>query len=310
MKIKSLIIILTLITNFSFGQQFTDLYGDYLGQTPPSDTAIVFAPGIISISGSSEYICSVHPSMKLIVWTSGKDSEKTIDQKNKKLFYTKREADKWSEPEQLLFSDIYSEEEGIFSLDGTRLFYSSNRPNQDDTDLWYVEISEEGWKQPQKLEIPSIPDGRQIYATSTNDGTLYFSSRKTTGDDRQYRIYCSKKINEKYSKPEFIMDGAHTYIHPEGKYFLTEYYDTKGDGIVDIGICFKRKDNSFSKPINLGNKINTKFIETCATLSPDLKYIFFSRSDEPNRKSNIYWVSSVIIDEIENEYWKNEKFIK
>lgn len=308
MRTKCLIIILTLITNFSFGQELTDLYGDYLGQTPPRDTAIIFAPEIISTTGSSEYICTVHPNMNLIVWTSGKDSGKTINQKNKRLFYIERVDSVWTKPKQLLFSDKFSEEEGIFSSDGTRLFYSSNRPNQYDTDLWYVEISDEGWKQPQKLEIPAMPEGRQIYVTTTTDGMLYFSSRKTTGDDKRYRIYRSKKINNKYSKPEFIMDGAHTYFHPEGKYFLTEYYDTKGDGKVDIGICFKLKDNSFSEPINLGDRINSKYTETCATLSPDLKYIFFSRYNEPNRKSNIYWVKSDIIEEIENEYRRNESF--
>jgi len=39
----------------------------------------------------------------------------------------------------------------------------------------------------------------------------------------------------------------------------------------------------------MGDKINTPFGETCASLSPDGKYIFFSRYDEPGEKSNIYW---------------------
>ena len=42
---------LIVITSITYAQntiQFIDLYGDYLGQTPPGDTAVVFAPGIIS----------------------------------------------------------------------------------------------------------------------------------------------------------------------------------------------------------------------------------------------------------------------
>ncbi|MFA8434549.1 MAG: hypothetical protein ACEPOZ_08545 [Marinifilaceae bacterium] len=306
MRIKGLITILTLISNFSFGQQLSNLYGDYLGQITPGDSAIVFAPDIISITGSSEYICSVHPSMKLIVWTSGKKSGKIIDNKYKKLFYLKRDSNIWNQPKQLLLSDEFSEEEGIFSSDGTKLFYSSNRPNKYDPDLWCAEISEEGWKQAQKLVIPSMLEGRQIYVTTTNDGTLYFSSRKLMGKDRKYRIYCSKKINGKYSKPTFVMEGAHSFVHPEGKYILLDIHDEKGDGKMDIGICFKLDNNSFSKPINLGNKINTNFNETCATLSPDLKYIFFSRYNEPDQNSNIYWISSQIIDETEKEFRKNK----
>ena len=48
--IGGLLILLFLCVNLSSGQQFTDLYGDYLGQTPPGDTPAVFAPGIVSTS--------------------------------------------------------------------------------------------------------------------------------------------------------------------------------------------------------------------------------------------------------------------
>ena len=40
MKKRLVIIILFLTVNFSFGQDFTDLYGDYLGQAPPEDSAV------------------------------------------------------------------------------------------------------------------------------------------------------------------------------------------------------------------------------------------------------------------------------
>jgi hypothetical protein len=51
MKKTLIISLLVLVAQFSFGQQFTDLHGDYLGQTPPGDTPVVFAPGIISKNG-------------------------------------------------------------------------------------------------------------------------------------------------------------------------------------------------------------------------------------------------------------------
>jgi len=50
-----IVIIFVLIAQSSYGQQFTDLYGDYFGQTPPGDSALIFAPGIISLPGRSEY---------------------------------------------------------------------------------------------------------------------------------------------------------------------------------------------------------------------------------------------------------------
>jgi hypothetical protein len=45
---NSILIIVVLVAHRSFGQQFTDLCGDYLEQTPPGDTPVIFAPGFIS----------------------------------------------------------------------------------------------------------------------------------------------------------------------------------------------------------------------------------------------------------------------
>jgi len=286
------------------------LKGDYFGQEFPDSIPEVFAPGIISISGCSDFICSIHSSMELIVWTSGdgRDFGKIINRKYKRLFCMKRVNNIWGSPQQLLLSQEFSEEEGIFSCDGTRLYYSSNRPNLDDTDLWYVEISQDDWKQPQKLEIPYMPEGRQIYVTTTNDGTLYFNSRKTKGDDKGYYIYRSKKMDEKFSKPELLMRGSHPFISPDESFILLNtFMKDNGYGESDIYICFKLENGTFTKPINMGGEINTKFHEACPTLSPDGKYIFFSRYDEPNENCNVYWVSSRIIEKIEREYKKNEK---
>jgi hypothetical protein len=35
--------------------------------------------------------------------------------------------------------------------------------------------------------------------------------------------------------------------------------------------------------------------ETCPSLSPDGRYLFFSRYNEPGGLSNIYWISSAVI---------------
>jgi hypothetical protein len=48
MKKELLIIVLILIAQFSFGQQFTDLYGDYLVQTTSENIPVVYIPEIIS----------------------------------------------------------------------------------------------------------------------------------------------------------------------------------------------------------------------------------------------------------------------
>ena len=60
---------------------------------------------------------------------------------------------------------------------------------------------------------------------------------------------------------------------------------------------FKKKDDTWTKPINLGMTINSKFDETVATVTPDGKYLIFSRRTEGNAL-NLYWVSAEVIENL------------
>lgn len=71
-KKRLLILVFIFIAQSSFGQQFTDLYGDYLGQIPPGDTAVIFAPGIISIENSREHCLAVSPIGDEMFFASGR----------------------------------------------------------------------------------------------------------------------------------------------------------------------------------------------------------------------------------------------
>jgi hypothetical protein len=78
-------------------------------------------------------------------------------------------------------------------------------------------------------------------------------------------------------------------VAPDESYFIFNSNQYSGFGKNDIFIVFRKEDGNWTNPVNMGNKINTNYGETCASLSPDGKYIFFSRYDEPGEKSNIYW---------------------
>ena len=77
MKKGLMIIILSLIVKSSFGQQFVDLKGDYLGQTPPEDTPVVFARGIISTVYQEHGTPAFSPKGNEVFWQTNRlDSEK------------------------------------------------------------------------------------------------------------------------------------------------------------------------------------------------------------------------------------------
>jgi hypothetical protein len=55
---------------------------------------------------------------------------------------------------------------------------------------------------------------------------------------------------------------------------------------------------SWTEPKNMGKTINSKAFEMCGSVSPDGKYLFFSRFFEGT--SNIYWVSTNIIEQLKS----------
>ena len=86
-KFQFTIVIVTII---QAGYAQTDSI-DYLGQTPPGSTPVIFAPGIVSIEGRYEYGLSVSPGGKEIYYTT--------DQPGDGLTVTKYDGEKWTVPE-------------------------------------------------------------------------------------------------------------------------------------------------------------------------------------------------------------------
>jgi hypothetical protein len=54
--------------------------------------------------------------------------------------------------------------------------------------------------------------------------------------------------------------------------------------------------------------VNSGFDETCPSLSADGRYLFFSRYDEPDEVSDIYWIDSAVIDAVREEATAVEAF--
>jgi hypothetical protein len=82
--------------------------------------------------------------------------------------------------------------------------------------------------------------------------------------------------------------GHHPGIAPD-KSFLV-FYSVK-PGVprgteTNLYLTLRRADGTWTKPQNMGPKINTRYYEWGARISPDKKYMFFTSSDT----GDIYWV--------------------
>ena len=141
-----------------------------------------------------------------------------------------------------------------------------------------------------------------MYPNTAKNGDLFYTSLST------FKMYYAPNKNGKYPKVNTleIAFGIHGFIDPLQDFILVDApknNDNTKDR--DIYVCFKKKDQSWTEPINLGAEVNTNVNETCPSISPDGKYVFFSRYNEENGASNIYWISSEVIQQLKPKDIKN-----
>ena len=194
----------------------------------------------------------------------------------------------WSKPEALPFSDgTFFDVDPFVSHDGSRLYFSSNRPLARDTakdfDTWYVEKREDGWSDPINLGAPLNGEESEVFFSMTRDGTAYFSI-STDGIRKIYRSAYSEGV---YREPEQIrLDVADSVsvgnplIDPNERFILFTSDMLGGMGNADIYIADKREEGSFGNVRNLGAQVNSVYSDFAPGLGPDGRYLYFT-SERP-----------------------------
>ena len=265
---------------------FPLLKGLYFGQSTPGDTAKIFAKDLISVKGRYEFGVTFSPAgTELLIGTQDKDTSYII--------YTRETSAGWTKPKRISLSNgmFSSEMEPFFTPDGKQIYFAPF--NQwDGIRLWGVDITTEGWKDPKILNeiVASFP---AFYPNCSMNKTLYYSNIP----DR--KIYRAKYSDGKYNTPELagLPFGFHCFISPDEGFALRDGVPD-GIGKSDIYIVFRNSEGQWKEPIKLGPQINSEFSETCPALSNDGKYMFFSRYNEENEVSDIYWASAKFIEEL------------
>lgn len=301
---KRLPVIIILFFNFSFGQQFTDLCGDYLGQTPPGDTPVVFAPGIVSTSNLEHSPTIFSNDGNEVYWSS---HEFPLDKNEAKLWFMKRINNRWTKPVTIHpFGDSLQITCGgpFLSFDNKKLYFGADMEGINNSDLWFMERQSNKWSKPQKLSSTINTKEIQAQAAYNSDGTVYYLEAK--GNYGPFYIFRSRFENGKYHKPEALPSCINStapqnwtpYIAPDDSYLIFSSSRAGGFGQGDLYISFhKVNTDTWSEPINLGEPINTRAQERLPGISPDGKYLFFTRWT-PDQDQDIFWVSAEIIDRL------------
>ncbi len=265
--------------------------GDYLGQTPPKDSAIIFAPEIISITNRGEYAFAISPNHDEYFYNAGMSEDTTLPYG---LLHMKRVGDKWLQPQKAnLNQEGFWEQEAFYSPDGNNIFYAVS--DSGFTKIWFSYKTNNGWSKGELLNTPINDSSKRVfYATFSKNGNLYYTNVD------MLKIYMSENDSGAYNSFNDIglACAGHAFIAPDEDFIIFDSKQAENYGKSDIYVSFKTIYGNWGEPINLGPLVNTEYLETCPSLSPDGKYIFFGRYNDENEKSNIYWISSEIIDKL------------
>jgi Tol biopolymer transport system component len=83
-------------------------------------------------------------------------------------------------------------------------------------------------------------------------------------------------------------------IAPDGRFLI--FYSARDGKSSDLYVSFRDANGGWGVPINLGGKFNSSDDEYGAHMSPDKKYLFFTRHSSTG--NTIYWVASSAIEKL------------
>jgi len=186
------------------------------------------------------------------------------------------------------FSGRWHDYDPTLSVDGTRLFFISDRPRDagkphPNYDIWYVDKTRGGWSEPHNPGAPINGDWSSHFAMPTRSGTLYFTSDHP-GSKGYLDVWRSRLVDGRYTDPENLGDainGANwanfeVYVAPDESYLIVSAYG-HDDGLGDCDLYVSYRKNDVWQPLrNLGPPVNSAARDYSARATPDGKYLFFT----------------------------------
>ena len=186
-------------------QPFLDLY---IGKIEPNNeisNSLIFSGNVNS--NRHDALVAISSDNKSLYFTRNnyQNNKKLISSNrfvNLGIYVSKKHDNgEWNLPESLPFNNKeYSSGHPSLSLDGKRLYFSSDMPGgYGDSDLYYVDINDNGtYGKPINLGAKINSVGKEEYPFISSDNTLYFSSNK--GNEKPQLDIYSINLNELLSK--------------------------------------------------------------------------------------------------------------
>ncbi len=256
---------------------------NYLNETKPGNTPQIFGKDKISVKGKNTHSCSFSPDGKLFVFSRYPD---------KKSYMMVFSNGQWSDPKEAPF---YGKETS-FSPYNEKVFYYR------DGEIYYKEQTNEGLGNEISVGDNINTKEMEYFPSITYDATLFFSRG---GNWKKGRLRYSTLRDGIYTKSIDIglpvnKGGAlHAYVAPDKSYMI---FNSPREGSytkLDLWISFHNANDSWTKPQNLGKNFNSGADAIlCPTVTPDGKYMFFTKLNFSTNTGTVYWVSTDFIEHL------------
>ena len=266
-------------------QSLWDSPDAYLGQTPPSNTPKVFAPGLLADSGTfvmgrvafsqdgKEFYYTQNDS-----WDSGEHARIKV------IRYTDHH---WSKPvivnQQFITPTL--------SIDGNTLYFRKGNMHN----VWQSRRTADGWNAPAAL----LETTYGVYDfMPTASGNYYVASEPEPDDAKNGSTYVFslltfskgevkvKSLGRPLNGPGFNGD---LYVAPDESYMIISTNETKTYE-SELYISFRKPDATWSDPVSLGPKINDGLAHRWGQyVTSDHKYLFYSHGTS-EKDCAVLWV--------------------
>lgn len=175
------------------------------------------------------------------------------------------------------------------SPDGKTLYFVKECPNENNQDIWFSELNENGeWSKAQNAGFPLNNKGHNFVASISIDGRFLILGNTYNDDGSEAGDGVSishKKEDGTWETPKpikipgFKNTNAHAnfFMSSDESVLLMALQDEKSYGDLDLYASqYNKYSQTWSTPVNLGATINTPYQEDYPFLAADGKTLYFS----------------------------------
>lgn len=295
--------------------------GGYLGQSEPELRPSLFAPGVVSTPEAVELNGVFSPDFSEFFFTRmalPPGGGEGVFRMHRSVLGP---GGVWSAPEhvQVWPNDATSlAVDMAYSPDGDRLYFLGNNPHalspdSPSNDIWVSQRTEDGaWSLATPVPAPVWTAHVESYPALTPAGAIQFSSNRPGGLGATDLWRAAPRDRSGFHEPVNMgprINSAHSEgdscVAPDGSYIVFTSGRPGGPGNGDLFVSFRvGASGEWSEPRLLGHGVNTTDTDYCPMVTPDGRFLFFSRRvSEPRNAGwdgvvagDVYWISTRVIE--------------